>query len=160
MEKDAVEGLLFMSSPGNSVLRGRGSGHRRYDKRVGLEGGGLVRGDGFSSDEEASGVVAGRGGGGVGVGVGVGVGRLPVPQRVGMGMGMGVGLAVRGGGVRVGLLGKGDEIDRLLDGMVASEGKGENSSSSDDDDDGDGDGHLPLSVSSVPRTGLVRRGLL
>lgn len=120
MEKDAVETLLFMSSPGNSVMRAGRTLGSPTGKKVGFTSHNTTNGagDGFSSDEDEPTSAAGRRSGGVGLPPLP----LPLPARLGLG------LAVRGGGVRVG-----DEIDRLLDQMADAEAAGGGDSSSDED---------------------------
>ncbi|MCJ1304862.1 hypothetical protein MMC08_007675 [Hypocenomyce scalaris] len=104
MEKDAVETLLFMSSPGNSGYRP--PARHLVGKRVGFPANHNhhhIQSDDLSSDEE----------------MGRTVGLLPP------GMGMGLGMAVRGS-----LGGGDDDIDELLD----AEGERGSSSDDDDDD--------------------------
>ncbi|KAI4121230.1 MAG: hypothetical protein LQ347_006923, partial [Umbilicaria vellea] len=125
---DAVETLLFMSSPSHSALRtartlAASPTANANAKKVGFANEEALTN--FSSDEDDGGDAPAATGG---------VALSPMPLSLQSPLALGSGMAVRGGGVRVGLGGRkeDDAIDRMLDGMVAAELDGE--SSSDDDE--------------------------
>lgn len=117
MEKDAVETLLFMSSPSHSALRSA----RTSVKKVGFATERALTG--FSSDEEHDNDAAPAAKGGVAL--------SPMRLSLQSPLGLRLGMAVPGGGVRVRK--EDDAIDRMLDGMVANELEGESSSEDDEE---------------------------